>query len=207
MKKWNITRAQQDAFAAKSQQKVEESQRSGHFDQEIVPVFVPGKKGPTEVKVDEFPRAGTTTEGLARLRPCFITVSVSADCTEHHNPHLHLYHCELLKYCKCFFPQDGSGSVTAGNSSGINDGAAALVLARESEAKQRGLEPMAHIVAWAQAGVDPTVMGTGPIPAVKAAVSWNTVVLILFYLQILKLHDLKVLKRLSLFSLLHCIAL
>uniref|UniRef100_A0A0P4VUW0 Acetyl-CoA acetyltransferase, cytosolic n=2 Tax=Scylla olivacea TaxID=85551 RepID=A0A0P4VUW0_SCYOL len=137
VKKWNITRAQQDAFAAKSQQKVEESQKSGLFDQEIVPVLVPGKKGPTEVKVDEFPRVGTTVEALARLRPCFIT--------------------------------DGSGSVTAGNSSGINDGAAAVVLARESEAKQRGLEAMAHIVAWAQAGVDPTIMGTGPIPAVKAA--------------------------------------
>ncbi|KAG0722972.1 Acetyl-CoA acetyltransferase, cytosolic [Chionoecetes opilio] len=136
VKKWNITRAQQDSFAVNSQKKVEESQNSGHFDQEIVAVSVPGKKGPTEVKVDEFPRAGTTLEALARLRPCFIT--------------------------------DGSGSVTPGNSSGINDGAAALVLARESEAKQRGLKPMAHIVAWAQAGVDPTIMGTGPIPAVRA---------------------------------------
>lgn len=77
VKKWNITRAEQDSFAVKSQQKVEESQKSGHFDQEIVPVLVPGRKGPTEVKVDEFPRAGTTVEALARLKPCFITVSVS----------------------------------------------------------------------------------------------------------------------------------
>lgn len=68
--------------------------------------------------------------------------------------------------------QDGSGSVTAGNSSGINDGAAALVLVKESEAKQRGLKPLARVVAWSQAGVDPSIMGTGPIPAVRAAVSF-----------------------------------
>ena len=79
MKKWNLTRTQQDTFAVKSQQKVEESQKSGHFDQEIVPVLVPGRKGPTEVKVDEFPRAGTTIEALARLKPCFITVSIDID--------------------------------------------------------------------------------------------------------------------------------
>lgn len=68
--------------------------------------------------------------------------------------------------------QDGSGSVTAGNASGINDGAAALVLAKESEAKQKGLKPLAYVVAWAQAGVDPAIMGTGPIPAVREAVSF-----------------------------------
>lgn len=145
VKRWNITRADQDSFALKSQEKVEASQKSGYFDQEIVPVMVPGRKGPTEVKMDEYPRAGTTVETLAKLKPCFIT--------------------------------DGSGSVTAGNSSGINDGAAALVLMKESGAKQKGLQPLAYVVAWAQAGVDPSIMGTGPIPAVRAALKkaeWTT---------------------------------
>lgn len=136
-KAWNITRAQQDMFALKSQEKTEVAQKAGHFDQEIIPVLVPGRKGATEVKVDEFPRNGSTMDGLSRLKPCFVT--------------------------------DGSGSVTAGNSSGINDGAAALVLTSENEAKNREVKPLASIVAWAQAGVDPSIMGTGPIPAIKAA--------------------------------------
>ncbi|KAI4802312.1 hypothetical protein KUCAC02_020160 [Chaenocephalus aceratus] len=106
--------------------------RSRHFDQEIVPVT-----SPVEVKVDEFPRHGSSTESMAKLRPCFIK---------------------------------GSGTVTAGNSSGINDGAAATVLMSQSEAAKRGLKPMARIVTWAQAGLDPSIMGTGPIPAIRKAV-------------------------------------
>lgn len=143
-KAWNLTRLQQDTFALKSQEKAEAAQQAGYFDQEIVKVLVPGRKGATEVKMDEYPRQGSTMDGLARLKPCFVT--------------------------------DGTGTVTAGNSSGINDGAAALVLMSEKEAKSRDIKLLASVVAWAQAGVDPTIMGTGPIPAIKAALkkaSWS----------------------------------
>ena len=92
-----------------------------------------------DVKEDEFPRHGTTLEGLARLKPCFL--------------------------------QDGTGTVTAGNASGVNDGSAAVVLMTYAEASRRGIAPLARIVAWGQAGVDPEVMGTGPIPATWKAVS------------------------------------
>ena len=92
-----------------------------------------------DVKEDEFPRHGTTLEGLARLKPCFV--------------------------------QDGSGTVTAGNASGINDGSAAVILMTYAEASRRGMTPLARIVSWGQAGVDPEVMGTGPIPATWKAVS------------------------------------
>ncbi|KAG7158927.1 acetyl-CoA acetyltransferase, cytosolic-like [Homarus americanus] len=136
-KSWNLTREQQDIFALKSQEKAEAAQQAGHFEQEIVQVVIPGRKAATEVKVDEYPRPGSTLAGLTKLKPCFIT--------------------------------DGTGTVTPGNSSGINDGAAALVLMSESEAKHREIKPLASVVSWAQAGVDPAVMGTGPIPAVKAA--------------------------------------
>ncbi|XP_068215480.1 acetyl-CoA acetyltransferase, cytosolic [Palaemon carinicauda] len=143
-KRWHITRDQQDAFALRSQQKTEAAQKAGHFDMEIVPVVVPSRKAPIEVKEDEYPRHGSSAEGLARLKPCFVT--------------------------------DGSGTVTAGNASGINDGAAALLLASEVEAKRREIKPLATVVSWAQVGVEPAVMGTGPIPAVRAALKkadWN----------------------------------
>ncbi|XP_064107588.1 acetyl-CoA acetyltransferase, cytosolic-like [Macrobrachium nipponense] len=135
--RWHINREQQDAFALKSQQKTEYAQKEGHFDQEIVPVIVPGRRTPIEVKDDEYPRHGSSAEGLARLKPCFVT--------------------------------DGTGTVTAGNASGINDGAAALLLASEMEAKRREIQPLATVVTWAQSGVEPSVMGTGPIPAVRLA--------------------------------------
>ncbi|XP_033998730.1 acetyl-CoA acetyltransferase, cytosolic [Trematomus bernacchii] len=134
---WKVSREEQDQFAVRSQNKTEVAQKAGHFDQEIVPVTVSSRKGPVEVKVDEFPRHGSSTESMAKLRPCFIK---------------------------------GSGTVTAGNSSGINDGAAATVLMSQSEAARRGLKPMARIVTWAQAGLDPSIMGTGPIPAIRKAV-------------------------------------
>ncbi|XP_072217782.1 acetyl-CoA acetyltransferase, cytosolic isoform X2 [Leuresthes tenuis] len=97
-----------------------------------------GITGPVEVKVDEFPRHGSSMDSMSKLRPCFI--------------------------------KDGSGTVTAGNASGINDGAAATVLMSQSEAVRRGIKPMAKIVSSAQAGLDPSVMGTGPIPAIRKAV-------------------------------------
>lgn len=132
VEKWGITREEQDEFAAASQQKAEAAQKSGRFDDEIVPVEIPQRKGdPLIFKVDEFPRHGTTADQLAKLRPAF----------------------------------NKTGSVTAGNASGINDGAAAVLLMSAAKAKALGLEPLARIAAYASAGVEPSIMGTGPIPA------------------------------------------
>ncbi|KAJ8275295.1 hypothetical protein COCON_G00099200 [Conger conger] len=136
-KQWGVTREAQDQFALSSQNRTEAAQKAGHFDREIVPVTVPTRKGPLEVKTDEFPRHGSTLDAMTKLKPCFV--------------------------------KDGTGTVTAGNASGINDGAAAVVLMTRSEAQRRGLEPMGRIVSWAQAGLDPSVMGTGPIPAIRKA--------------------------------------
>ncbi len=135
--RWQITRAEQDAFAAASQQKAEAAQKAGRFRDEIVPVTVSTRKGDTVVDTDEYPRHGTTVETLQKLRPAFAK----------------------------------DGTVTAGNASGINDGAAAVVLMTEAEAARRGVTPLARIVSWATAGVDPAVMGTGPIPASRAALA------------------------------------
>jgi acetyl-CoA C-acetyltransferase len=136
--KWQITRAQQDEFAAASQQKAEAAQKSGRFKNEIVPVTVPGRKGDVVVDSDEHPRHGTTVESLAKLRASF---------------------------------QREGGTVTAGNASGINDGAAAVVLMSAKQASERGLTPLARIASWATAGVDPAIMGSGPIPASRAALA------------------------------------
>src|SRR5438477_4393295 len=141
-KKWQITRAQQDEFAVKSQNKTEAAQKAGRFKDEIVPVTVKSRKGDVVVDTDEYPKAGVTMEGIAKLRPAF----------------------------------DKEGTVTAANASGINDGAAAVVLMTASEAQKRGKVPLARIVSWAHAGVDPAIMGTGPIPASRAALKkagWN----------------------------------
>lgn len=133
-KKFNISRKEQDEFAARSQQKTEAAQGKGVFNEEIVPVFIPQRKGdPIKFDKDEFPRAGVTAEALAKLNPAF----------------------------------DKAGTVTAGNASGINDGAAAVMLMSESMAKKLGLEPLASIKAYASAGVNPEIMGTGPIPATR----------------------------------------
>ena len=130
--KYGFTRTQQDEFAAASQSKTEAAQKSGVFDNEITPVSIPQRKGdPLVFKTDEFPRAGTTAEKLAGLRPAF-----SKD-----------------------------GTVTAGNASGINDGAAAVMVMTASKAAELGLKPLARIKSFASAGVDPAIMGTGPIPA------------------------------------------
>ncbi|MFC7334246.1 acetyl-CoA C-acetyltransferase [Rhodocista pekingensis] len=133
--KWQITREQQDDFAAASQQKAEAAMKSGRFKDEIVPVKIATRKGDVIVDTDEHPKAGTTAEALAKLRPAFRK----------------------------------DGTVTAGNASGINDGAAALVLMTADNAARRGVAPLARIVSWATAGVDPAVMGSGPIPASRAA--------------------------------------
>lgn len=132
---FGISREQQDAFAAASQNKAEAAMKAGKFTAEIVPITISGRKGDVVVDTDEFPRAGATAEALGKLRPAF-----SKD-----------------------------GTVTAGNASGINDGAAILLLMSADEASKRGLKPLATIKSWATAGVDPSVMGTGPVPASRKA--------------------------------------
>ena len=133
--KYQITREDQDNFAAASQQKAGAAMAAGAFKDEIVPVTIKTRKGEVVVDTDEHPRPETTAESLAGLRPAF----------------------------------DKDGTVTAGNASGINDGAAALVLMSAEAAKKRKVKPLARIVSWATAGVDPAIMGTGPIPASKRA--------------------------------------
>ncbi len=134
-RKWQLTREEQDEFAALSQQKAEAAQKAGVFKDEIAPVTIKTRKGETVVDTDEHPKHGTTVESLSGLRPAF----------------------------------DKEGTVTAGNASGINDGAAVAVLMSADEAKKRGVTPLARIVSWATCGVDPAIMGTGPIPASRLA--------------------------------------
>ncbi|MBI0536258.1 acetyl-CoA C-acetyltransferase [Roseomonas sp. KE2513] len=133
--KFQITREQQDEFAAASQRKAGEAMKAGRFRDEIAPVTVKGRKGDTVFENDEYPKPETTLEVLQKLRPAF----------------------------------SKEGSVTAGNASGINDGAAAILVMSGAEASRRGVTPMARIVSWATAGVDPSIMGTGPIPASRKA--------------------------------------
>ena len=133
--KWQITRDEQDKFAVASQNKAEAAQKAGRFNDEIAPVTVPSRKGDIVVEQDEYVRAGTTFDAVAKLKPAF-----SKD-----------------------------GTVTAGNASGLNDGAAALVIMSGAEATRRGVKPLATIVSWATAGVDPKLMGSGPIPASRKA--------------------------------------
>ena len=140
--RWQITRDQQDAFAAASQEKTERAQKAGTFAEEIVPVTIRTRRGETVVDTDEHPKHGTTVETLGKLRPAFAK----------------------------------DGTVTAGNASGINDGGAALVLMTRENAAKRGVEPLARIVSWATVGVDPSIMGSGPIPASRRALEkagWN----------------------------------
>ncbi|MBN7770785.1 acetyl-CoA C-acetyltransferase [Marinobacter daepoensis] len=130
--KYGISRDEQDAFAAASQQKAVAAQQAGHFDGQIVPVAIPQRKGDSLIVAkDECPRDGVTGESLGKLRPAFRK----------------------------------DGSVTAGNASSLNDGAAIVMVCSAEKAKELGLTPLATIKAQASAGVDPTIMGTGPIPA------------------------------------------
>lgn len=136
--KYDISRADQDAFAVRSQEKAVAAIAAGKFADEIVPVTIKGKKEDVIFAVDEAPRAGTTIEALAKLKPAF---------------------------------KPNGGTVTAGSSSGLNDGAAALVLMSADEAEARGLTPLAKIASFATAGVDPALMGYGPVPAVQQALA------------------------------------
>jgi acetyl-CoA C-acetyltransferase len=131
-KKYEVSRGEQDEFAAKSQQKAEAAQKAGRFKDEIVPIEIPQRKGaPLVFDADEYPKHGTTADALAALKPAF----------------------------------DKSGTVTAGNASGINDGAAAVIVMSARTADKLGLKPLARIKAYAIAGVDPKIMGMGPVPA------------------------------------------
>ncbi len=135
-KQWNISRAEQDEFALRSQLKAEAAQKSGRFAAEIAPVVIPQRKGdPVIVDTDEYPRHGTTLEKLAKLPPAF----------------------------------DKEGTVTAGNASGINDGAAMLIVMSKQKALELGLTPLVTIKSYASAALDPKIMGYGPVPATRKA--------------------------------------
>jgi acetyl-CoA C-acetyltransferase len=136
-KKYDISRREQDEFAAASQQKAEAAQRAGRFRAEIAPVTIASRKSTTVFETDEFIRAGTTVEALGELKPAFAK----------------------------------DGTVTAGNASGINDGAAAVMMMSAAKARELGLEPLARVRAYASAGVDPSIMGMGPVPASRLCLS------------------------------------
>jgi acetyl-CoA C-acetyltransferase len=141
--RYQLTREEQDAFAAASQQRTEAAQKAGRFAEEIIPVEVPRpKQEPLVFDTDEFPRHGTTVESLAKLKPAF-------------RP---------------------DGTVTPGNASGINDGAAAVLVTSTRTARELGLQPLATVVAYSNAAVDPAYMGIGPVPATRRCLDkagWN----------------------------------
>ena len=130
---FSVSREDQDAFSLRSQQRAARAQASGFFEEEIVPVEIRGKKGPTIIAIDEHPRPDATLEALAKLKPAFRT----------------------------------PGTVTAGNASGVNDGAAAIIVASEEAVKRHGLTPRARLLGMAAAGVPPRIMGIGPVPSTK----------------------------------------
>lgn len=135
---WNISREEQDRFSVRSQNKTEEAQKKGRFNDEIIPITIPQRKGnPIIVKNDEFPKHGTTYEKVAKLKPAF----------------------------------KKDGTVTAANASGINDGASCLIIMSKDKADELGLEYLAEIKGYGTMGVDPSIMGYGPVPAVRKALS------------------------------------
>ena len=159
---WGITRAEQDAFAAASQQKTEAAQAAGRFDDEIVAVPVKVKKDIVEFKRDEYPKAGVTAESVAKLRGAFPVGPESP------NPQVvHTFDVTGIQEAD----DKGTPRVTAANASGINDGAAAIILASGEAVEKYGLKPMAKLIGWGQGGVDPKIMGVGPVPASRAAMA------------------------------------
>ena len=139
--RFNVSREEQDAYAAESQRRAEHAIKAGLFKDEIIPVPIPQKKGePIVFDTDEYPRAGTTAEKLGGLKPAF----------------------------------KKDGTVTAGNASGVNDGAAAVVVATAERAAELGRKPLARILSYASTGVDPLMMGMGPVPAVQKALERAT---------------------------------
>ena len=159
---WGITRREQDEFAAASQQKACAARDSGRFDDEIVPVPVKVKKEIVEFKRDEYPKEGVTADSIAKLRGAFPVGPESP------NP-------QVVNTFEPTGIQDaedkGTPRVTAANASGINDGAAAIVLASGEAVEKYGLKPMVKLIGWGQGGVDPKIMGVGPVVASRAAMA------------------------------------
>ena len=156
---WGITREELDAFAANSQQKTQAALAAGKFEDEIVPVMIKKKKEMVEFKVDEFPKAGVTVESIAKLKGAFPVLPETVDVVHTFEP-TGVHAEDANKHEK---------RVTAANASGINDGAAAIVLASGEAVAKYGLKPMAKLVSWGQGGVDPKIMGVGPVPASRQA--------------------------------------
>ena len=160
---WGITREELDEFAASSQNKAEAALSSGRFNDEIVPVMIKKKKEMVEFKVDEFPRAGVTAEGISKLRGAFpVGPEGVEESIEHTFPVTQVHEADTKKHVQ---------RVTAANASGINDGAAAIILASGEAVEKYGLKPMAKLVSWGQGGVDPKIMGVGPVPASRQAMA------------------------------------
>ena len=157
---WGITRREQDEFAAASQQKTEAAQAAGRFDDEIVPVMVKVKKEMVPFAKDEYPKAGVTADSIAKLKGAFPVGPESP------NPVV----VNTFEPIGCQdAPDKGTQRVTAANASGINDGAAAIVLASGEAVAKYGLKPMAKLIGWGQGGVDPKIMGVGPVVASRNA--------------------------------------
>ena len=158
---WGITREELDAFAASSQQKTQAALAAGKFEAEIVPVMVKKKKEMVEFKVDEFPKAGVTAESIAKLKGAFPVLPETVDVVHTFEP-TGIHAEDADKHEK---------RVTAANASGINDGAAAIVLCSGEAVEKYGLKPLAKLVSWGQGGVDPKIMGVGPVPASRQAMA------------------------------------
>ena len=160
---WGISRQEQDEFAAASQQKAEAAQAAGRFDDEIVAVPVKVKKDIVEFKKDEYPKAGVTAEGIAKLRGAFPVGPESPNPNVVHTFEPTGVHAEDAN--------QHVQRVTAANASGINDGAAAIILASAEAVAKYNLKPMAKLIGWGQGGVDPKIMGVGPVPASRQAMA------------------------------------
>ena len=159
---WGITRKEQDEFAAASQQKACAARDAGRFDDEIVAVPVNVKKEIVEFKRDEYPKEGVTAESVAKLKGAFPVGPESP------NPQVvHTFEPKGIQEAE----DKGTQRVTAANASGINDGAAAIVLASGEAVEKYGLKPMAKLIGWGQGGVDPKIMGVGPVVASRNAMA------------------------------------
>ena len=160
---WGITREELDAFGAASQQKACAAIESGRFNDEIVPVPVKKKKEVVEFKVDEYPKPGTTAESIAKLKGAF---PVGPEGVEDEIVHTfevtQVHEADAHKHVQ---------RVTAANASGLNDGAAAIIVASGEAVEKYGLKPMAKLLGWGQGGVDPKIMGVGPVPASRNALA------------------------------------
>ena len=160
---WGITREEMDAFAVSSQNKTEAAQAAGKFVDEIVPVMIKKKKEMVEFKVDEFPKAGVTMESVAKLKGAFpVGPEGVEDEVVHTFEPAGVHADDAKKHVQ---------RVTAANASGINDGAAAILLASGEAVEKYGLKPMAKLIGWGQGGVDPKIMGVGPVPASRNAMA------------------------------------